>query len=618
MISIMIKSRQELRKTFLWMVFILLLCPNLFAVGETPKLAWTEQRPKPDWWDEMFLEEQKPVRGGYIHLAAAKYIGLMNPNHWPINDFVAMMYFYESLMSSEGDFRASFPWLAESFRFDNPLSCTIKLRAGITYHDDTPFNADSVKYNFDWIFDPKNGAWTKSRLRPLKKVEVVDEYTVRFHFKEPWAAFLSTMTLPPAYAVSKKALIADSELRGKEVLERRQKTAEKKVKKAQTKVDQARAQGGTKLKKAEKKLKKEQKKLDKIKQTIVKLANAIKGAKPLDNHPVGTGPYMLEEGRPGNYLKLKRNPNWWFGMATGHPKMPYPDGVTIFVIPDPAIQIANLRAGKIDQVSLSAVQHRLLKNDRKFKVFSSPGSSISSLFINHSRGPTKDLRVRKAISHAIDRKALVEGLYYGQATIASALFPPQHWCHNPSLKPVTYDPELSKRLLKEAGFENGFTITGMARDLETARQMTLAIQNMLAKVGITWKVAYLDMVALSDRFKNLEYDMSNFGFVYAGDPDQWAANYLPDAMFNYGRSHNKKAQPLILAGRKELDEKKRQKIYWEFEKVLQDNTEDVYLWHVNTLYALRKNVRGYNPDLTRRGGSAYFRSRPLYLEGGRR
>ncbi|MBW1711233.1 MAG: hypothetical protein JRJ73_15385, partial [Deltaproteobacteria bacterium] len=82
-------------------------------------------------------------------------------------------------------------------------------------------------------------------------------------------------------------------------------------------------------------------------------------ATPLDNQAVGTGRFMVEEGRPGNYLKLKRNPNWWFGKSIGLPDMPYFDGWLINVIPDPSVQLANLRAGKIDAMNVDPSQYLL-------------------------------------------------------------------------------------------------------------------------------------------------------------------------------------------------------------------------------------------------------------------
>ena len=87
---------------------------------------------------------------------------------------------------------------------------------------------------------------------------------------------------------------------------------------------------------------------------------------------------------------------------------------------------------------------------------------------NLKEGPCKDIRVRKAISHALDRKALIAGVTFGLGRPASSMYPTDHWCHNPNLKPVSYDPELSKKLLAQAGYKNGLTIKGYMGNTATA------------------------------------------------------------------------------------------------------------------------------------------------------
>ena len=75
------------------------------------------------------------------------------------------------------------------------------------------FNAEGLKYQMDWIMDPKNGAWTRAWMEPVASVEVVDTYTVKWHFKRPWAGFLGVMSNVPGYVISAKALKADVALR---------------------------------------------------------------------------------------------------------------------------------------------------------------------------------------------------------------------------------------------------------------------------------------------------------------------------------------------------------------------------------------------------------------------
>src|SRR5262249_33466537 len=119
-----------------------------------------------------------------------------------------------------------------------------------------------------------------------------------------------------------------------------------------------------------------------------------------DSQPQGTGPYILEEASPGNFLKFKRNPNWWFAKASGNPDMPYFDGIHVAVIPEPAVRLANLRAGKIDAVILEKSQYAALKGDPNVNVYRYPGNHLVALRFNTTKGVFQDIRLRKAVSHA--------------------------------------------------------------------------------------------------------------------------------------------------------------------------------------------------------------------------
>ena len=125
-----------------------------------------------EWGDKLGMDwgtkywPTKPVRGGIYNTAGAVYIGLMNPNHWPVNDWSTMSYFYEKLIITDGNYRPTIPWLAESWKFLNEVTVIMKLRQGVQFHDGSPFNAESLKYQMDWIKDAKNGAWNRAWLEP--------------------------------------------------------------------------------------------------------------------------------------------------------------------------------------------------------------------------------------------------------------------------------------------------------------------------------------------------------------------------------------------------------------------------------------------------------------------
>jgi peptide/nickel transport system substrate-binding protein len=582
-----------------------------FPVTGKAFLAWAQKRGM-EWGTKYW--PTAPVRGGIYNSASPLYIGLMNPNHWPVNDWVTIGVMYEKLIYTDGNYRPTVPWLAESWKYLNETTVVMKLRQGVTFHDGSSFNAESLKYQIDWIMDPKNGAWTRAWLEPLESVEVVDTYTVKWRFKRPWAGFLGIMANVPGYVISAKALKADVALRESKRLAAQLEKEKKNLLEAEKEM----AAGGEGSEKAKVKGEAVKKKLADLEEEYKKWAPLAEGAKEVDNHPVGTGPYIFEEGSPGNYLKLKRNPNWWFGKFIGKPDMPYFDGIKVSVIPDPSVRLANLRSGKLDTMAVEPSQYPLIKNERNLQIFVYPVNHVVGMRFNLKEGPCKDIRVRKAISHALDRKALIAGVDFGLGRPASCMYPADHWCHNPQLKPVSYDPELSKKLLAQAGYKAGLTIRGYMANTATAVTLAEAIKNMLAKVGITWKVELLDPAAISERLRKVDYDFAGGGWAWIFDPDLMATGlYHPDGGFNYGRTHNPQAIAMIEAGRKEVDPDKRTRIYQELERVVYDNYEDTWLWWPMSITVFGKNVAGWNQEMYLKMREAQYYSHPMWFKGAR-
>jgi peptide/nickel transport system substrate-binding protein len=296
--------------------------------------------------------------------------------------------------------------------------------------------------------------------------------------------------------------------------------------------------------------------------------------------------------------------------------MPYHDYWLYTVIPDPATRLANFRAGKIHQLSISMDQYDLVKDDKSIYIAKQPGRHWSGLTFNMVEGPCKDIRIRKAVTHAIDKKALIHGILFGLATEASGPYPGFHWTHNPNLKPRKYDPELSKKLLAEAGYKKGLTIKGHADS--TSVSWIEAIQAMLKKVGIKWEVDYLDGPAASDRLNNLEFEMRSGGYSWITEPDLMATAYFhSEGNWNRGRYVNPEMDELIVKGRSIIDMEKRQKHYQDIEKRLVEDYTDVFIYWPTSVTIRHKVLAGYNNKIAVSGGVAAYHAHPEWFVDGK-
>lgn len=208
---------------------------------------------------------------------------------------------------------------------------------------------------------------------------------------------------------------------------------------------------------------------------------------------VGTGPFVLEEFRPNDTLRLVRNPNYW------QDGLPYLDAVVFRVISDANTRAALFESGDVDMaLGLPVPVTERLRRDQRFNVLSELGARQYYITLNNSRAPTDDVLVRKAINHAVDKQGIINAVFMGVgAEIAKAVYMSPIVIGYHEAGYYEYDPERAEELLEEAGWTMGpggvrtkdgerlelslFTRRGsVTGDFETAE----LVQGMLADVGI--------------------------------------------------------------------------------------------------------------------------------------
>jgi peptide/nickel transport system substrate-binding protein len=587
---------------------LLFLLITLTFIGTAAAAENPDRKP----WEYWGYDKEKPVRGGTFVSAYVTNVGLFNANHWPINDWLSITMFYEGLFTPDGP-KVSHPFLVESYEYTDTVTCVLKLRKGVKFHDGVDFDAYAVKTQMDYIRDKANGCWSRAWLEPVTSIEVVDSHTVKFKFDKPWVGFIGTIQDPPGWMISPKALNGDK-------LVNKVKKLAKAVKKTKKKAAKAKKKAAKGDEKAAGKAAKLTKELVKLEKDLREAEEKAKGLTSSDLLPVGTGPWVFDEYKSGNILKVKRNPNWWYGKSVGHPDMPYFDKRATVVIPDMSVQLANLRAGRIHQMnSLDKALYQKAKKNPDLKMSTSKLYLPIFLQINHNNKALKDPRVRKAITMAIDRKALIEGIFFGLAVPATSFMPHEHWARNQTLKPIEYNPEKARALLAEAGYKDGIKLTqGVVHNAYAPfATMVEPLKHMLSKVGIDWTYQIMDLAATQDKLTNLEYDLSPAGPLVSDPQTYFNTMYGPKGHSNQGRLKDENLAKMIETASSEMDFEKRKKIYHAIDKYLYDQTMDIYLYYDFEIKAFRATVRGFDSEMFSRWDRLYMATHPLWFKDGK-
>ncbi|MBN6186553.1 ABC transporter substrate-binding protein [Aneurinibacillus sp. BA2021] len=314
---------------------------------------------------------------------------------------------------------------------------------------------------------------------------------------------------------------------------------------------------------------------------------------------MGSGPYQLTEWKKGQYIKLEVNPN-----STVKPAF---KTVYFKIIPDPSAQRLQLEKGEVDFAEgVPVEQLAAIEKMQNVTLLKKPSLFVDYVYINTSKGKKElqNVKVRQAISYAIDYASLTNSVQQGYATQMRGPIPKGLWGHDEQAKQYTFDVAKAKQLMQEAG-ANGLTVDLIYSDNKPWWETeATTIQAYLGEIGIKTnlkKVAYATQREMIDKG---EFDLSlGVWSPDFGDPFMFM-NYWFDSN-NFGLAGNRafyknpKVDELVRKAAVVNDQQQREKLYKEAQAIVIEEAPYLFLYQKDFFLPMNKEVKGfvYNPML---------------------
>ncbi len=329
----------------------------------------------------------------------------------------------------------------------------------------------------------------------------------------------------------------------------------------------------------------------------------------LARHPIGTGPYVFKRWETGAKIVLQSNHAYFEGR-------PYIDTYVYRVIPDSATMFLELRSGTIDRMGLTPLQYQRQTNSAYFKnnftKYRYISFSYTYLGFNLQNPLFQDVRVRQAISYAINKQELIDIVLLGLGQIATGPYKPGTWAYNERVRQYPYNPAKARALLAQAGWNdsNGdgvldragrpfqFTILTNIGNAQRAKCAEI-IQYRLQQIGITVKIRIIEWASFINQFINQRrFDAVILGWTIAQDPDLydiWHSSKTKPEELNFVSYQNQEVDTLLEKGRHTFNVDERKKCYFRIQEILAEEQPYTFLFIPDALPIISSRFQGIEP-----------------------
>jgi len=327
---------------------------------------------------------------------------------------------------------------------------------------------------------------------------------------------------------------------------------------------------------------------------------------PLARQPVGTGPYRFKEWIAGQKIVLDANPAYFEGR-------PWIDRYIYRIIPDTSTMYMELKAGAIDLMNLTPVQYARQTTSRqftsRFNKFRYPSPGYLYLGYNLRHPLFGDKRIRQAMTAAINKDELIQGVLFGMGQKAVGPIVPCRWAYNPNVKDIGYDPKRAADLLAQAGWKEKnadgilvkdgkpFQFTILTNQGNQQRLMAAQIiQQRLKYVGIDVKIRIVEWATFLKEFIDKgKFEVVMLAWNISQDPDMydvWHSSKTNPGELNFIGFKNAEVDRLLVEGRGTFDIEKRKKAYFRIQEILADEQPYTFLYVPDALPVVSARIRG--------------------------
>jgi len=312
---------------------------------------------------------------------------------------------------------------------------------------------------------------------------------------------------------------------------------------------------------------------------------------------VGTGPFILEERRPGQETRFRRNPDYF------EKGKPYLEQLVLRIVPDEASVVEGLSAGSIHHALLEENRHaESLKGQPTLQLHRSPRLGFDLLNLNQAVAPFNKPEVVQAIAHAVDREECIKAAAFGYAVPTAPCTPPMKQWQLPAEQWKSYykvDLDRAKALLAKAGLPNGFEATVLTiPSIPSMFANAQVVQANLKRIGITLRVESVDYTQWVQRWQKKDFEATLNSSTGFADPDTAFYRAFHSKAQNWNNVASPELDRLLDEGRAIFEIEKRKPIYDNIQLQLLEKPGHLFLFSAEMIDVTQKTVQGFSQHPT--------------------